>query len=226
LLFDVLFNVLVFFQPLFILVSIGSIFVGSFGALKQVRIKRFLAYTSISQVGFIFLGVSSGTVLGVFSSLMYLFLYVVMNLIFFSVFLNIEHIILRKNIIYLSDLYGLNLYTNEVAKHLAVTILSMAGLPPLGGFIGKLFLYFAIIEARLDFILVVSLLMSLISTYYYLNFVRYMFFEKRLELKLYYYSKKIEVTIILRCFSVFLITFPIYLNNYIDFFLKLSFSSL
>jgi len=226
LLFDVLFNVLVFFQPLFIIVSIGSIFLGSFGALKQVRIKRFLAYTSISQVGFIFLGVSSGTVLGVFSSLMYLFLYVIMNLIFFSVFLNIEHIILRKNIIYLSDLYGLNLYTNEVAKHLSVTILSMAGLPPLGVFIGKLFLYFAIIEARLDFILVISLLMSLISTYYYLNFVRYMFFEKRLELKLYYYSKKIELTIILRGFSAFLITFPIYLNNYIDFFLKLSFSSL
>jgi NADH-quinone oxidoreductase subunit N len=153
LLFDVLFNVLIFFQPLFILSALGSIFIGSFGALKQVRIKRFLAYTSISQVGFILLGIVSGNILGLFASILYLALYIIMSLIFFCVFLNIEHIILKKNIIYLSDLYGLSYYTNEASKHLALTILSMAGLPPLGGFIGKLFLYFAIIESRLDFIL-------------------------------------------------------------------------
>jgi len=220
----VLFNVLIFLQPIFIIVSVGSIIVGSLGALKQVRIKRFLAYTSISQVGFIFLGVTSGSVLGIFASLMYLFLYVIMNLIFFSIFLNIEHVILRKNIIYLSDLYSLSLYTKEIAQHLALTILSMAGLPPLGGFIGKLFLYFAIIEAHLNFILVVSLIISLISTYYYLNFVRFLFFEKRVEIKLYYYIKKVELIVFLRCFSLILVTFIIYLNTYIDFFLKLSFS--
>jgi NADH-quinone oxidoreductase subunit N len=155
---------------------------------------------------------------------MYLFLYVVMNLIFFSIFLNIEHVILRKNIIYLSDLYSLSLYTKEIAQHLALTILSMAGLPPLGGFIGKLFLYFAIIEAHLNFILIISLIISLVSAYYYLNFVRYLFFEKRVEIKLYYYIKKIELIIFLRCFSLIIVTFLIYLNIYIDFFLKLSFS--
>ena len=222
--FDVLLNILDFFQPLFILVSLGSMIVGSFGALKQVRIKRFLAYTSISQVGFILLGVASGSLLGICASLMYLILYIAMNLLFFSIFLNIEHIIIKKNIIYLSDLYGISYYTNEPAKHLALTILSMAGLPPLGGFIGKLFLYFAIIEVRLDFVLIISLLMSLISTYYYLNFVRYLFFEKHFELKLYYYVKKGYLTFFLRTCSCFLITFPIFLNYYIDFFLKLSFS--
>lgn len=224
LLFDTLSNILIFFQPLFIISSLGSMFVGSFGALKQVRIKRFIAYTSISQVGFILLGVSSGTLLGLFSSIMYLFLYLVMSLIFFTIFLNLEHIVLKKNVIYLSDLYGLSHYTNEVGKHLALTILSMAGLPPLGGFIGKLFLYFCIIEARLDFILVLSLLMSLVSTYYYLNFVRYLFFEKHSELKLYYYVKKSELTFFLRVCTFILISFPVFLPNYIDFFLKLSFS--
>lgn len=199
-------------------------FVGSFGALKQVRIKRFIAYTSISQVGFILLGIASGTVFGLLSSIMYLFIYIVMSLIFFTIFLNIEHVVLKKNIIYLSDLYGLSYYTNEVGKHLAVTILSMAGLPPLGGFIGKLFLYFCIIEARLDFILVLSLLMSLVSTYYYLNFVRYLFFEKHSETKLYYYVKKSEGMFFLRICTFILISFPIFLPNYINFFLKLSFS--
>ena len=149
---------------------------------------------------------------------MYLFLYVIMNLIFFSIFLNIEHIILRKNIVYLSDLYSLNLYNKEISQHLAFTILSMAGLPPLGGFIGKLFLYFAIIEAHLNFILIVSLLISLVSTYYYLNFIRYLFFEKRVEIKLYYYINKLELTVFLRCFSLILVTFILYLNIYVDFF--------
>jgi NADH-quinone oxidoreductase subunit N len=202
----------------------GSIGVGSFSALKQVRIKRFLAYTSISQVGFILLGVSSGNILGLSASLMYLILYMVMILLFFTIFLNIEHIILKKNIVYLSDLYGLSCYTHETGKHLALTILSMAGLPPLGGFIGKLFLYFAIIEARLDYILIVSLFISLISTYYYLNFVRYLFFEKHLETKLFYYVKKSELTFLLRACSLFLVTFAIFLPSYMDFFFKLSLS--
>jgi len=198
--------------------------VGSFGALRQVRIKRFLAYTSINQVGFILLGISSGTILGLFASLMYLFLYLIMNLSFFAVFLNTEHIILKKNTIYLSDLYGLNRSINETNKHFAISILSMAGLPPLGGFIGKLFLYFAIIESRLDFTLILSLLISLISTYYYLNIIRYLFFEKHTEIKLYYYIKKIEITFFLRFCSFLLISFPFLLYKYINFFFKLTFS--
>ena len=155
---------------------------------------------------------------------MYLTIYLIMNLIFFTIFLNIEHIILKKNIVYLSDLYTLSFYTNEIGKHLALVILSMAGLPPLGGFIGKLFIYFAIIEGHLDFILLFSLLISLISTYYYLNFIRYLFFEKHLEVKLYYYIKTTEQLFLLRLCSFLLLTFSIFLPNYADFFLKLSFS--
>jgi NADH-quinone oxidoreductase subunit N len=202
----------------------GSMVVGSFNALKQVRIKRFLAYTSISQVGFILLGVSSGNILGLSASLMYLIIYILMNLLFFTIFLNTEHVILKKNIVYLSDLYGLSNCTNETGKHLALTILSMAGLPPLGGFIGKLFLYFAIIEAHLDFVLILSLLISLVSTYYYLNFVRYLFFEKHSEAKLYYYVKKSSLTFLLRICSFILLTFAFFLPKYIDFFFKLSLS--
>jgi len=198
--------------------------VGSFGALKQVRIKRFLAYTSINQIGFILLGISSGSVLGLFASIMYLFLYIIMNLSFFAVFLNTEHIILKKNTIYLSDLYGLNRSINETSKHFAITILSMAGLPPLGGFFGKLFLYFAIIESRLDFTLIISLFISLISTYYYLNIIRYLFFEKHMEIKLYYYIKKIEITFFLRLCSFLLLSFPFFMHKYINFFFKLTFS--
>jgi NADH-quinone oxidoreductase subunit N len=210
LLFDVFLNVLIIFKPIFIVVSLGSIAVGSFTAIKQVRIKRFLAYTSINQVGFIFLGISSGSVLGLSSSLMYLALYILMNLVFFTIFLNIEHIILKKNLVFLSDLYGLSGYTNESSKHLALTVLSMGGLPPLGGFIGKLFLYFSLINSHLDFLLILSLLISLVSTYYYLNFIRYLFFEKHSEIKLYYSIKRTELTSLLRLCSILLLSFMLF----------------
>lgn len=222
LLFDVFLNILIFFKFFFVIVSIGSMVIGSFGALNQVRIKRFLAYTSISQVGFILLGVASGNILGLTASLMYLILYITMNLLFFTIFLNIEHVIFKKHIIYLSDLYSLSFYNNEIGKHLSLTIVSMAGLPPLGGFVGKLFLYFAIIEAHLDFILMISLLISLVSTFYYLNFLRYLFFEKKLKNKLYYYVKKNNLTFFLRSCSFLLLTFILFLPKYIDFFFKLS----
>ncbi len=198
--------------------------IGALGALKQVRIKRFLAYTSINQIGFVLLGISSCSLMGLLTAIMYLALYIVMNLIFFSVFLHIEHAIIKRNVIYLSDLYGISHYSKESSFHLAITILSMAGLPPLGGFIGKLFIYFSAIEARLDFSLIITLAFSILSAYYYLNFVRYIFFENRSEYKLYYYINNNKINFCLRIFSIFLVSFPILLSIYFDFFIKLSFS--
>jgi NADH-quinone oxidoreductase subunit N len=78
--------------------------VGSFGAIKQVRIKRFIAYASITQVGFIFLGLSSCSLIGLIASILYIFLYGTTTLIFFGIILNTENIITRRSMIYLSDL--------------------------------------------------------------------------------------------------------------------------
>lgn len=224
LIFDVLFNILIIFQSLFLFTSLGSMVVGSFGAIKQIRIKRFFAYTSINQIGFILLGISSCSLMGLIASIMYLCLYIIMNLIFFSIFLRIEHAIIEKNIVYLSDLYGISSYSYETSIHFSITILSMAGLPPLGGFIGKLFIYFSAIEARLDFSLLFTLLISILSTYYYLNCIRYIFFEKRGEYKLYYFINDKNLTVFLRCCSFFLVFFPVLLPVCLNFFIKLGFS--
>lgn len=171
--FNLLFNILFFFQPIFIFVSIGSMLIGALGAIKQVRIKRFIAYTSINQVGFIFLGIASCNLSGLTASIIYLVLYSIMSLSFFALLLNTEHMITKKSMIYLSDLYCFCFYNFENSQHIVLVLLSMAGLPPLGGFIGKLLLYFSIMEARLDFVIVTSLFISIISVYYYLSFVRY-----------------------------------------------------
>jgi NADH-quinone oxidoreductase subunit N len=172
-LFNVFSNVLFFFQPILVVAALGSMFVGAMGALKQLRIKRFIAYTSINQIGFLFFGLASCNLIGLIATLIYLMLYVSMSLNFFTILLNTEHMVTKRGMLYLSDLYCFSSYNTESSKHLVLTIMSMAGLPPLGGFIGKLFLYFAVMEAKLDTALFISLLISMVSTYYYLSFVRY-----------------------------------------------------
>ena len=219
-----MFNIIFFFQPVIIFSAIGSMITGSLGALKQVKIKRFIAYTSINQIGFILLGIASCNFLGLISSILYIILYSIMSIIFFTLLLNTEHIINKKNMIYLSDLYHFSIYNNENSKFLVITILSMAGLPPLAGFFGKLFLYFSIIEARLDTVLIISLIISILSTYYYLSFVRYILFEKIYNHKLYYFIKKSKFNIILNIFSIFLIIFVILLPTIFSIITSLSLS--
>jgi len=171
--FNVLFRFIFFFQPVLVFVSVGSMLIGTFGALKQVRIKRFIAYTSINQVGFIMLGIASVNLIGLVASVMYIILYSLMSLSFFAILLNVEHFITKKSMLYLSDLQSLALCSLEASKHFVLVVMSMAGLPPLAGFIGKLFLYFSAIEARLDLAVFFSMIISIISTYYYLNLVKH-----------------------------------------------------
>ena len=205
--FNLMFNIIFFFQPVLIFSSIGSMIAGSIGALKQIRIKRFIAYTSINQVGFILLGISSCNFLGLIASILYIILYAIMSVIFFTILLNTEHVLKKKSMVYLSDLYHFSLYNNSNSKFLIVTVLSMGGIPPLAGFFGKLFLYFSILESRLDILLFISLIISIISSYYYLSFVRYILFEKYINHKLYYFIKQGKFTLILKIFSIFLILF-------------------
>lgn len=199
-----MFNFFFIFQPLIIFSSLGSMISGSFGALKQVKIKRFIAYTSINQIGFILLGLASCNFLGLISAILYILIYSVMGIIFFILLLNTEHIINKKSMVYLSDLYHFSLYNNKNSKFLIITILSMAGLPPLAGFFGKLFLYFSIIEARLDILLIMSLIFSILSVYYYLNFIRYILFEKIINHKIYYFIKKNKFNYVLSLLSCIL----------------------
>jgi len=106
----VFYSVAVLWQPLFMIAAIGSIAVGSFGALVQRRIKRFLAYTSINQVGFLLLGLALCDLEGISSAFLFLFIYLLMNIIFFNLILNAKHFIEDNQLIFLSDLYSLAQY--------------------------------------------------------------------------------------------------------------------
>jgi NADH-quinone oxidoreductase subunit N len=100
----VLTSLIIIWQPLVLVSALGSIVIGCLGALPQRKIKRFLAYTSINQVGFLLLGLSINTVDSFFASILFLFVYIIMSIIFFGFILNIKHFTQNFQIIFLTDL--------------------------------------------------------------------------------------------------------------------------
>lgn len=151
---------------------------GCLGALGEQMIKRFLAYSSINQMGFLLMGLACGTFEGLRASLLYLFLYILMNLGFFVLYLNTREEKTNRSLTYLTDFndYAQNNYLYSVT--LVIILFSMAGIPPLGGFFGKYFLFLHSFEIGHILLVVVGMITSLIATYYYLRIIKIMWFEQ------------------------------------------------
>ena len=181
-------NILFLFKPFLLISALGSIIYGSICALTQIRIKRFIAYTSIAQSGYIIIGLACNSMNGIISSLLYLSMYCLITLAFFTVILNTEHIKKKNVTTYLNQLYDLFLYHKEVSFHLILIILVMAALPPFSSFFAKLFIFSATVEAKLELVTAVLLAITLISTFYYLNFIQELIFLKFKTHKLFYFT--------------------------------------
>jgi NADH-quinone oxidoreductase subunit N len=163
--------------------SIVSMVLGNVIALRQTNIKRMLAYSSISQAGFIIIGVICLTLdvgsafLGVNGTLFYLFAYLFTNLAAFTAVIALENVTGSAEIV---DYRGLVKRAPIMAGVMLIALLSLAGIPGTGGFLGKLFVFGAAIQMNLPqtvALAVVGVLMSVVAAFYYLNVVRYMFFE-------------------------------------------------
>ena len=157
-------------------ISFFSIVIGSIGALTQQKIKRFIAFTSINQLGLMTLGVIFDplSMIGSFSSLL---VYISTNLIFFGVLLTIRESKKNKLLIYLSDLHNLFISSPGNGIYLTISILSMSGVPPFTGFFSKYFLILPIINnvygIYFGFII---LFFHVVSTFNYLRLLRDIWF--------------------------------------------------
>jgi proton-translocating NADH-quinone oxidoreductase chain N len=169
----------IFWQSMGLAVSLLSIVIGTLKALQQNKIKRFLAYSSIGHVGFLLLGFSTGTILGVQSLLFYLIVYTITMLNIWSIVISLE-IKNKKDgqVKYINDLQGLVKSNPLLAYTLAINMFSMAGVPPLAGFLAKFYLLFAGLESSFNIIVIVSILFSVISAYYYIRFIKIIFFDE------------------------------------------------
>jgi NADH-quinone oxidoreductase subunit N len=166
-------------QQIIALLSVLSMFLGAVAAIGQTNIKRLMAYSSIAHMGYALMGLAAGTAFGVQALLIYMAIYVTMSVGTFAFILTME-----KDGQPVTDISALNMYAKrEPGKALAVLILmfSLAGVPPLVGFFGKLYVLRAAYEAGLAWLAVLGVIASVIGAFYYLRIVYYMYFGEEGE---------------------------------------------
>jgi NADH-quinone oxidoreductase subunit N len=151
-----------------------AMIIGNVIALVQGNIKRMLAYSSIAQIGYILLGVVAATSRGVSSVVFYTFVYLFANMGAFIVAIAFSN---QTGSDEIKDYAGLSRRSPALAAMMAVFMLSLVGIPPLAGFVGKYYLFSAAIEGGYIWLVVVALLTSVVSLYYYLGVVRQMYFR-------------------------------------------------
>lgn len=170
------------FKPMwvlmFVVASILSMTYGNIVAIAQKNIKRLLAYSGIAQIGNVLIGLAAGTKRGSDAIMFYLLTYLFANLGAFAVVIGVSQYIRSDEI---EDYNGLNRRSPFLAAAMLIFLLSLAGVPPLAGFIGKLYIFLAAIEEELYTLLIVGLINIIISMYYYLIVVKKMYINEPLD---------------------------------------------
>jgi NADH-quinone oxidoreductase subunit N len=189
-----------------------AMIVGNIIALLQTNIKRMLAYSSIAQIGYILLGVVAATSRGVASVSFYLFVYLFANMGAFIAAITFSHATGSDEI---KDYAGLSRRSPALAAMMAVFMLSLVGIPPLAGFTGKYFLFSAAIEQGWIWLVVIAILTSVISLYYYVGVVRQMYFQTSTIEKPIAMPIALKVSLIISVIGVLL--FGVYPNIFLNF---------
>ena len=166
-------------QMIIVFLSIASMLFGAIAAIGQTNIKRLIAYSSIGHIGYTLAGLASGTNEGIQSSIVYISIYIIMNLALFSCLLMLK----RNNKYYedIEDLSGLSKNHPLLSLSLLVILFSLAGIPPLAGFFAKFYIFKAVIEQSMFFLAVVGLLSTVVAAFYYLRIIKIIYFDEEKE---------------------------------------------
>ena len=199
-------NILLEWQTIIIFISIASMILGAVAAIGQKNLKRLLAYSSIGHMGYALAGVATGAVAGYKSSIVYITIYVVMNIGFFScLYLMKKDGVYKENI---SDLSGISKKHPLLALSFLIILFSLAGIPPLGGFFAKFYIFSAVLEQKMYALAIIGLLTTVISAVYYLKIIKTIYFDEN-KLSFDVVNNKIILsTILISC--TLLVTFFLY----------------
>jgi len=204
-LFDPFAELVAQWRQVIVFVAVLSMFVGAFAAITQTNIKRLMAYSSIGHVGFILVGLAAGSVDGVQGVLIYLAIYLFMNIGTFAVILSMRQ---KGQLVEgINDLAGLSKTRPGMAFVMAALMFSMAGIPPLAGFWGKFYVFKAAVDAGLYTVAVIGVLTSVVSAYYYLRIIKIMYFDEPVESFDAPQSSAMGVVMALSTFVVLILTF-------------------
>ena len=208
-------NILLEWQTIIIFISIASMILGAVAAIGQKNIKRLLAYSSIGHVGYALAGVATGKISGYESAIVYISIYVIMNIgIFSCLYLLKKDGVYKENI---SDLSGVSKKHPLLAIAFLIILFSLAGIPPLGGFFAKFYVFTAVLEQKMYALAIIGLLTTVITAFYYLKIIKTIYFDDSAFTFDIVKNRKAQVSIFICC-SI-LLTFFLYpsaLNELVD----------
>ena len=172
-------NLIEQWQMILIFLSIASMLFGAIAAIGQTNLKRLIAYSSISHIGYALAGLAVGSNDGIQSSVIYITIYIIMNLGLFSCLL-----MMKRNDEYfesIEDLSGLSKNHPLLSLSLLIILFSLAGIPPLAGFFAKFYIFKSVLEQSMYFLAIVGLLSTVVAAFYYLRIIKIMYFDKERE---------------------------------------------
>ena len=193
-------------QTIIVFISIASMIFGAVAAIGQKNLKRLIAYSSISHMGYALAGLATVSNQGIQSSITYISIYLVMNLAFFSCLF-----MLKRNDKYyenIEDLSGLSKKHPILSFSLLIVLFSLAGIPPLAGFFAKFYVFLAVIEQSMYFLAIVGLLATVVAAFYYLRIIKIIYFDP--EKEEYETSHNIGLKITLAITTIFILAYFIY----------------
>ena len=193
-------------QMIIIFLSVASMIFGGVAAIGQKNLKRLVAYSSISHMGYALAGLSTGTNYGIQSSITYISIYLVMNLALFSCLFMMK--MQNKYFENIEDLSGISKNHPLLSFAFLIILFSLAGIPPLAGFFAKFYIFMAVIEQSMYFLAITGLLATVVSAFYYLRIIKVIYFDPE---KIKYdkdHNLGLKLTLIVSTF--FLITYFVY----------------
>ena len=163
-------------QTIIVLLSIASMILGAVAAIGQNNLKRLIAYSSIGHMGYALAGLATGTNEGIQSTIIYLTIYLVMNLGVFGCIFMMK----RENAFYenINDLSGLSKNHPILAFSFLIILFSLAGIPPLAGFFAKFYIFMAVIEIKMYSLAIIGLVTTVVSSFYYLRIIKVIYFDR------------------------------------------------
>ena len=208
-------KVLLEWQTIIIFISIASMILGAVAAMVQKNFKRLLAYSSIGHIGYALAGVATGAVSGYQSTIVYISIYVIMNIGAFSCLY-----LLKKDGQYkenISDLSGISKKNPLLAISLLIILFSLAGVPPLGGFFAKFYVFVSVLEKEMYALAIIGLLTTVMSAFYYLKIIKTIYFDDSVITFESSKNRTAQISIFTSC--IILVTFFLYpsvLNNIVN----------
>ena len=199
-------NILLEWQTIIIFLSIASMILGAVAAMIQKNFKRLLAYSSIGHIGYALAGVATGAIAGYQSAIVYISIYVIMNIGAFSCLY-----LLKKDGQYkenINDLSGISKKHPLLAISLLIILFSLAGVPPLGGFFAKFYVFVAVLEKEMYALAIIGLLTTVMSAFYYLKIIKTIYFDDSLVTFELSKNRTAQVSVFASC--TILITFFLY----------------